>query len=71
MLIPIISKQVANHRERRKKAKRSMANVMVIRSAQSPMFVGLKRIKQRPGESAIEAAERRRKAFGSVIANSR
>lgn len=70
-MITILAKQIANHRARRLKAKRSMANVMVIRSAESPMFVGLRKIKRLPGESEESAAERRRKAFESVIANSR
>jgi len=69
MLIPIISNQLARHRARRAKAKRAMPR-LVIRSAESPMFLGLKRIKRRPGESEADAAERRRKAFSSVIANS-
>jgi len=66
----IIKSLLEGHRVRKAEAKRSMANVRVIRSAESPMFVGLKKIKQRPGESAEEAGERRRKAFAFVVANS-
>lgn len=67
----MIKSLLEGHRARKAEAKRSMANVRVIRSAESPMFVGLKKIKRKPGESEEEASERRRKAFAFVIANSK
>ena len=59
---------LARRRAKRAKAKRSLDRVRVLRSANAPMLTGLRFI---TGATPQEAAENRRKALDSVIANAR
>jgi len=64
----MIKSLLERHKARKAEAKLSMANVRLIRSAESPMFEGLMRI---TGATEEEAKNNRRNALNSVINSAR